>query len=210
MRSDREAKRVLKAFGKEAYKERIKYVDSFLPEKTSFIKSINYRHTLRRVAMVALMVILIMALAVSVYAAVMHYLNYTRVEHPTNDKYVPNSEATDTNPEGIFFEPTYVSEGYELDSEKYDELFDEKEWQYIKSDSKILVIRESHSNPYFNVDNERSDKDIINVGNIEVVVYNSDGKKMCLFQYENTVINIIGQISNDEIEQIIRGLNLPE
>ena len=35
MKSDREAKKILKAFGKEAYKERIKYVDSFLPEKTS-------------------------------------------------------------------------------------------------------------------------------------------------------------------------------
>ena len=210
MRSDRGAKRVLKAFGKEAYKERIKYVDSFLPEKTSFIKSINYRHTLRRVAMVALMVILIMALAVSVYAAVMHYLNYTRVEHPTNDEYVPNSEATDTNPEGIFFEPTYVPEGYELESEDYDEIFDEKEWKYVESDNKILVIMESHSNLIFNVDNERSGKDTIMVGNIEVVVYNSEGNKTCLLQYDNTVINIIGSISSDEIEQIIKGLNLPE
>ena len=210
MRSDREAKRVLKAFGKEAYKERIKYVDSFLPEKTSFIKSINYRHTLRRVAMVALMVILIMALAVSVYAAVMHYLNYTRVEHPTNDEYVPNSEATDTNPEGIFFEPTYVPEGYELESEDYDEIFDEKEWKYVKSDNITLVIRESHSSSAFNIDNERSTRETITIDNYEVVTYDWGEEKNYILQYDDTVITIIGSISSDEVGQIIRGLNLPE
>ncbi len=37
MRSNKEAKKILKAFGKEAYKERIEYVDSFMPEKTSFM-----------------------------------------------------------------------------------------------------------------------------------------------------------------------------
>lgn len=210
MRSDREAKRVLKAFGKEAYKERIKYVDSFLPEKTSFIKSINYRHTLRKVAMVALMVILIMALAVSVYAAVMHYLNYTRVEHPTNDEYVPNSEATDTNPEGIFFEPTYVPEGYELESEDYDEIFDEKEWKYVKSDNITLVIRESHSSSAFNIDNERSTRETITIDNYEVVTYDWGEEKNYILQYDDTVITIIGSISSDEVGQIIRGLNLPE
>ena len=210
MRIDREAKRILKAFGREAYKERIKYVDSFLPEKTSFIKSINYRHTLRRVAMVALMVILIMALAVSVYAAVMHYLNYTRVEHPTNDEYVPNSEATDTNPEGIFFEPTYVPEGYELESEDYDEIFDEKEWKYVKSDNITLVIRESHSSSAFNIDNERSTRETITIDNYEVVTYDWGEEKNYILQYDDTVITIIGSISSDEVGQIIRGLNLPE
>ena len=210
MKSDREAKKVLKAFGREAYKERIKYVDSFLPEKTSFIKSINYRHTLRKVAMVALMVILIMALAVSVYAAVMHYLNYTRVEHPTNDEYVPNSEATDTNPEGILFEPTYVPEGYELESEDYDEIFDEKEWKYVKSDNITLVIRESHSSSAFNIDNERSTRETITIDNYEVVTYDWGEEKNYILQYDDTVITIIGSISSDEVGQIIRGLNLPE
>ena len=210
MRSDKEAKRVLKAFGKEAYKERIKYVDSFLPEKTSFIKTISYRHAFRRMAMVALMVVLIMALAVSVYAAVMHYLNYTRVDHPTNDEYVSNNEVTEAAPNGIFFEPTYIPEGYELVSEEFDELFDEKEWEYIKSDNKILVIMESHSNPTFNVDNERSIRETITIDDYEVVIYDWGEEKNCILQYDDTVITIIGSISSDEVGQIIKGLNLPK
>ena len=88
MRSDREAKKVLKAFGKEAYMERIKYVDSFLPENTSFIRTISYKHAIKRVAFVALLLILVLALAVSAYAAVVYYLNYTKVIHNDNDEYI--------------------------------------------------------------------------------------------------------------------------
>ena len=210
MRSDRAAKKVLKAFGKEAYKERIKYVDSFLPEKTSFIKTISYRHAFRRVAMVALMVVLIMALAVSVYAAVVHYLKYTMVEHPTNDEYVANSEAADSNKEGVFFEPTYIPEGYELESKEYDELFDEKEWQYIRKGNEVLIIRQSHGNNNLHVDNERSTRETLVIDNIEAIIYDWEGDKTCILQYDNTVITIIGSINIDEIEQIIKGLNLPK
>ena len=210
MRSDREAKRILKAFGREAYKERIKYVDSFLPEKTSLIKSISYRHTLRRVAMVALLVVLIMALAVSVYAAVMHYLNYNRVEHPTNDEYVPSNENTVPSSVDIFYEPTYVPEGYELDSENYDEIFDEKEWQYIRTGNEVLIIRQSHSNNNLYVDNERSTRETLIIDDIEAIIYDSEGDKKCILQYNDTVITIIGSISSNEIRQIIKGLNLPK
>ena len=210
MKSDREAKKVLKAFGREAYKERIKYVDSFLPEKTSFIRSINYRHTLRRVVMVAILVVLIMALAVSVYAAVLHYLNYTRAEHNTTDEYIPNNDNTAPNQADIFFEPTYVPEGYELASVGYDELFDEREWQYINTSNEILIIRQSHKNNNLYVDNERSTRETIIIDNIEAIIYDSEGDKKCILQYDDTTITIIGSMNSDEVEQIIRGLNLPE
>ena len=42
-RSEREAKKILKAFGKAELKARVEYVDSFLPEKASFWRSISYR-----------------------------------------------------------------------------------------------------------------------------------------------------------------------
>lgn len=208
MKRDREAKKILKAFGKEAYKERIKYVDSFMPEKTSFFGSISYRHTLRRVGMVALLVVLILALAVSAYAAVMHYLNYTRIEHPTNDEYVANDNGS--NEEAVFYEPTYVPEGYELASEDYDELFDEREWKYINTSNEALIIRQSHKSYNLYADNERLTRETVIIDNIEAIIYDSEGDKKCILQYDDTTITIIGSINNDEVEQIIRGLNLPE
>ena len=209
MRSDRKAKGVLRAFGKEAYKERIKYVDSFLPEKTSFIKSVNYRHTLMKVAMVTLVVVLIVALTVSVYAAVMHYLKYTRVEHLTNDGYVPNNEAVDSNSEATLFEPTYIPEGYELESEKYDELFNEVEWTYQGQGGEQLVIWQGTEKSAFNIDNEHSSNQTIMIGNTQAVVYDHLGEITCLLQYENTVITISGPIGTEELELIVIGLNLP-
>ena len=67
MRNKRKAKRILRAFGKESYKARIAYVNSFLPEKSSYIGSISYRHALRRAVIVALILVMIMALAVTAY-----------------------------------------------------------------------------------------------------------------------------------------------
>ena len=38
MNSKREAKKILKAYGKAAYQERVKYVDSFSEEKAAFLR----------------------------------------------------------------------------------------------------------------------------------------------------------------------------
>ncbi len=204
MKSDREAKKILKAFGKEAYKERIKYVDSFLPEKTSFLGSISYRHTLRRVGMVALLVVLIMALAVSAYAAVMHSLNYTRIEHPTNDEYVANDNGS--NEEAVFYEPTYVPEGYELESVECDDLFGDKDWIFRRSDTEVLEISQMTKETHFNIDNEHNTFDKFTIEDVEAVVYKSADEAICIFQYNGTVIIISGSISTEEIDKIIRGM----
>ena len=204
MKSDREAKKILKAFGKEAYKERIKYVDSFLPEKTSFLGSISYRHTLRRVGMVALLVVLIMALAVSAYAAVMHYLNYTKIEHPTNDEYVANDNGS--NEEAVFYEPTYVPEGYELESVECNDLFGDKDWIFRRSDTEVLEISQRTKETRISIDNEHTIVSAITVEDIEAVIYKSADEAICIFQYNGTVITISGSISTEEIKKIIRGM----
>lgn len=204
MKSDREAKKILKAFGKEAYKERIKYVDSFLPEKTSFLGSISYRHTLRRVGMVALLVVLIMALAVSAYAAVMHYLNYTKIEHPTNDEYVANDNGS--NEEAVFYEPTYVPEGYELESVECDDLFGDKDWIFRRSDTEVLEISQRTKETHFYIDNEHNAFDKFTIEDVEAVVYAYENDIICVVHYNDTLIIISGPISIGEIEKIIRGM----
>ena len=131
MRSKRKAKRILRAFGKESYKARIAYVDSFLPEKAPYVASISYRHALRRAAIVFLVLIMVMALAVSAYAAVVPYLNYTKVVHPDNDEFVINgSDGRKMSVQAI--DLTYVPKGYELEYYDYDQQFDEKTWVFTR------------------------------------------------------------------------------
>lgn len=212
MRSDREAKKVLKAFGKEAYKERIKYVDSFLPENTSFIRTISYKHAIKRVAFVALLLILVLALAVSAYAAVVYYLNYTKVIHNDNDEYIydTSGEYQDENTNGIYFEPTYIPNEYKLSKIDNDELFHEKTWIYENKSGDTLRIFQSLEGTDFHVDNERSVVDIFNVGSIQVTEYKYNDEIVSFMQYKNMVINIQGQLDRYELEKVIEGLHIPE
>ena len=108
MRSDREAKKILRAFGKALYEEHVRYVDSFSQEKVPYYRTISYRHTFRRVIIAALLAILVMALAVSVYAAVTHFLNYDVIVHDNNDEYVSNNEVIGGGEEIMFFEQRKV------------------------------------------------------------------------------------------------------
>ena len=209
MKSKREAKRILKAFGKEEGKARVEYVDSFLPEKTSFIGSISYRHSLRKAGIIVLLMVLIMALAVSAYAAIMHYLNYTKTEHPDNDEYVSifdNPNQNGTYDDIAFYEPTYMPDGYELDSEKYDEDFQEREWHYIGENGDNLTIKQVPAGIEFHIDNERSTASIENIGDTEVVIYSFEDEIIVVFQYDKTLVIIDGYISLDEVKEIIKGI----
>ena len=210
MRSNREAKKILKAFGKEAYKERIKYVGSFMPEKTSFMGSISYRHTFRKVITVALLVILIMALAVSAYAAIIHYLNYTKIVHTDNDEYESNSEFNSSYNEADFFIPTYVPSGYELVKEHYDEVTGQRAFEFEGKNSCYLVIIQSLNTTGFHIDNERSESKSVMIGNNEVIVYDFSDEIMAVLQYKNNLITITGTVDESELEKIISGMNIPE
>ena len=95
MKSEREAKKILKAYGKAEFRARVNYVDSFIPGKTSFAGAISYRHAFKRLGMITALMILVMALAVSVYAASVHILNYTKIVHDTNDEYRSNIGTVD-------------------------------------------------------------------------------------------------------------------
>ena len=210
MRSNKEAKKILKAFGKEAYKERIKYVDSFIPEKTSFIKSISYRHTFRRVAMVTLMVVLIMALAVSAYAAIIHYLNYTKFEHNDNDEYVSESMFNGRYNKTDFLIPTYIPSGYGLINEYYDEQGNQRTYEYKGEGSDSLLIIQSMNRSSFHVDNERAESKTVLISNMEVIIYDFSDEIVAVMQYKNNRITIEGKLNENELGKIILGMNIPD
>ena len=209
MRTKREAKKILKAFGREEGKARIKYVESFLPEKTSFIGAISYRHTFRRIGIIVLLSILILALTISAYAAIMHYLNYTKTVHPDNDEYVPT--INNSNQNGIFddiefYEPKYIPDGYVLYSEEYDEDFQEREWHYENENGDALVIRQGPVGRDFHINNENCIQTIDNVSEIEVVIYENDNETTGVFQYEKTLIMVSGRINNNELKEIVKDI----
>ena len=207
MRSRREAKRILRAFGKAEGKARIRYVDSFMPEKISFFGSINYRHMLRRIGIVILVMVLIMAMAVSVYATITHYLNYKRVELQDHDQYI--SLEDNAHPDGTydaitFFEPTYIPDGYILKSEEFIEEIQYKNIIYVGKYGKALDIMESPEGMRFQIDNETYSRSTEIIGDTEVVIYSCEGETIGILQYDKTVILIHGSVSLDEINKIIR------
>jgi len=209
MRSDREAKKILRAFGKEAYKERVRYVDSFMPEKVPFMRSISYRHAFRKAVTIALLAILIMALAVSAYAAVMHYLNYTKIVHSDNDEYISNTDFNAETEEN-FFIPTYVPSEYKLVNEYFDDTGDQIIYVYEDEKSDSLIIRQCLKRDSFHIDNERSESKTIMIENLEVIIYDFSDEILAIMQYDNNWITIAGKVDETELEKIIRGMDIPD
>jgi hypothetical protein len=210
MKSEREAKKILKAYGKAEFRARVNYVDSFIPGKTSFAGAISYRHAFKRLGMITALMILVMALAVSVYAASMHILNYTKIVHDTNDEYRSNIETVDKVKDIEFFEPTYIPDRFVLDKAEYDELFQEKTWIYTGPDNETLIIMQHSDDVNIHIDNERSESEAFTVDNLEGVLYDFRDEIACVIQYESTVITITGTIDREELINVIRGMNIPE
>ena len=210
MKSEREAKKILKAYGKAEFRARVNYVDSFIPGKTSFAGAISYRHAMKRIGMITALLILVMALAVSVYAASVHILNYTKIVHDTNDEYKSNIETVDEVKDIEFFEPTYVPDRYVIDTVEHDELFQEMTWIYIGPDNENLIISQMPDYVNIYIDNERSESEAFTVDNLEGALYDFRDEIVCVIQYGSTVITISGPIDRDELTQIVRGMNIPE
>ncbi len=210
MKSEREAQRILKAYGKAEFRARVNYVDSFIPGKTSFAGAISYRHAMKRIGMITALMILVMALAVSVYAASVHILNYTKIAHDTNDEYRSNIGTLDKVKDIEFFEPTYVPDRYVIDTVEHDELFQEMTWIYTGPDNENLIISQLPDYANIYIDNERSESEAFALGNLEGVLYDFRDELVCVIQYESTVITISGPVDRDELTQIIRGMNIPE
>ena len=210
MKSEREAKKILKAYGKAEFRARVNYVDSFLPDKTSFAGAISYRHTMKRIGMITALLILVMALAVSVYAASVHILNYTKIVHDTNDEYRSNIGTVDKVKDIEFFEPTYIPDRFVIDKAEYDELFQEKTWIYTGPDNETLIIMQHSDDVNIHIDNERSESEAFTVDNLEGVLYDFRDEIACVIQYGSTVITVSGPVDRDELIQIVRGMNIPE
>ena len=109
------ARKILKKYGKAAYRSRIEYVNSMPPENASVIGRISWRRMMKRCVMTALIMILTLALLlVTASAFGIHILTFpfSKKDHT---EIVSNSKPEKEKQEAVFYEPGYIPEGYELD-----------------------------------------------------------------------------------------------
>ena len=199
------ARKILKKYGKAAYRSRIEYVNSMLPENASVIGRISWRRMMKRCVMTALIMILTLALLLATASAFgIHILNLSFSEKEDHTEIVGNSKPEKERQEAVFYEPGYIPEGYELVSkENFSDI--ELEYIYKKNEGKYLYIHQFQADDQIvNINNEGCEikKEIIQ--DIEVRIYDyGSRKKIYLLQYHQTFILIEGSLPTEEFEKII-------
>lgn len=140
------AKRVLKQFGKAAYKERVGYVDSMLKTEESYVKATNLRHMIRRsLIIVAIMILTLALVVVGADALEINALNFSFVNKIDYEEAIDNNSEEGTEAKAvIFYEIGYISEGYTLLSEESFRSAETK-WVYQNKDKVYLYIQQEKS-----------------------------------------------------------------
>lgn len=197
----RQAKRILKRYGKAEYRARLDYIKGFLPEEPSYVGRISFRHLGKRCLVIALILTLTMSMAVVAASAfgirlfgfnLFEYDDHTEITR--NEEVMPEGEAR-------FYEPTYVPEGYELISEDGFEGQD-KWFVYQNEEGEYLYINQSVSDSFIaNINNENCEirKEIIDDMEEEGMMY--------ILEKNGTYVDVSGSINALEFEKIIYGLD---
>lgn len=204
----RTAKKILKQYGKAAYKERIQYVNSFLGENMSAIRRISYKHMLKRCAMVAAILILTFALIVATASAFgIHIFNFSFFEKSDHTQIISNTDATD-NSVVEFYSPSYIPEGYTL---VMDESFTEIEKKLIYENKEKQLLRiEQNLADGFSTNRNNEDCEVRNkiLNNIEITVYDYTDYIAYMFQYNNTFFSVTAMLPEEEMNKIVVSLSL--
>lgn len=210
MNSKREAKKILKAYGKAVYKERVKYVDSFSEEKIPSIRKISYRHMVKRGMIAVLVLILTFSLlVVGANALGIKLLNLSIFETDTHSEITGNQEGK-AAAEGVkFYKPNYVPEGYSLVDE---DGIKNIEMNYIYKNTKdeYLYIEESVEDKFIShINNEDCEISTETILDMEIRIYRYKepaGSCTYIMKKENTYIEIHGNIQAAEMKKIIYNL----
>lgn len=211
MNSKREAKKILKAYGKAAYQERVKYVDSFSEEKAAFLRKISYRRVMKRCMLVALILILTFSLLViGANALGIKFLNLSIFETDTHSEITGNrGNKTADAGEVKFYKPDYIPKGYSLVEE--DGIEDIKmTYIYKNNKDEYLYINESVEDKFSHqIDNEDCEISTETILDMEVRVYRyKEPANSCIYIMKkgNLYIEISGNLKDDEMKKIIYSL----
>lgn len=211
MSNTREAKKILKAYGKAMYKERIRYVDSFAMEKTPLIHRISYRHMMKRCMLVVLILILTFSiLVIGANALGLKFLNLSFLEFKDHTEVTVEKGAEKTEGETKFYMPGYVPEGYELIAK---DMFLDKELSYVYENAEgiYLYIDQNISDSFSaKINNEDCEITTETIGDMEARFYRyydrSGGGIQCLVRKGDILIDVYGLLKDKEIRKIILNL----
>lgn len=208
MNTNRKAKKILKQFGKEAYRTRIQYINSFADEETSFIGRISYRHMMKRCALVVLILTLSFALLlVTASAFGIHILHFSFFEKTDHTEIASNVTESSSEDDCEFYEPGYIPSGYKLIAE---EPFGDIELEYIyKNEEEEYLYIDQHLADGFlsNINNENCEISTTVIDDKEVRIYDYGERKTCLLQYNSTFILIKGILPAIEFKKIIKEIH---
>lgn len=208
MNPRRQAKKILKLYGKAEYQARLDYIKGFLPEEPSYASRIGFRHLGKRILVIALILTLSLSLAVVTASAFGFQLfGFSLFEHSDHTE-ITRDEEVALEGEARFYEPTYVPEGYELISE--DGFEDQDKWYvYQNEEGDYLYIDQSVAENFTtNINNEECTKENRTVGGIEVLIYHYHDieRSIYIFNKDSMCIRIKSILNDAEVEKIIKGL----
>ncbi len=202
------ARKILKKYGKAAYRSRIEYVNSMLPENASVIGRISWRRMMKRCVMTALIMILTLALLlVTASAFGIHILDFSFFEKEDHTEIVSNSKPEKEKQEAVFYEPGYIPEGYELDLCE-SPIKDVKNYIYKNKQEDFLHIsQESKYNASLDINNEDCEIREKIIDDIQIKVYDYEHYMIYLFQYYDTFITMMGVLPEQEFDKIVTGFH---
>ena len=211
MNSKREAKKVLKAYGKALYKSRIEYAASFSEEEEPLFCTTSYRHMMKRSLVIVLVLIMTLSLLViGANALGIKFLNLSFFEKNDRTVVTKNENTDDTQKSGHgFYKPGYIPPGYSF--EGTDEFKDlTTTYSYINDDGEYLTIDQSKSDDDFHltIDNEDCEirQDTIEDMEVRIYKYHDTNLILVLLKKEDIYIQISGPISEKEARKIVQGL----
>lgn len=208
MNAKRQAKKILKLYGKSEYQARIDYMKGFFPEEPSYVGRIEWKHLGKRCLMIAFILTLTLAVAVVVASAFgVQLFGFNLFEYSDHTEISRDKEVV-IEGETRFYKPTYVPEGYELINT--DEFFDESiDHVYEDKQGNYLYIEQSAADSLSaNVNNEDCVRENKEVDGMEILVYRyTDGSgSMWMFVKGKNYCDIYSILPDEEIEKIIKGL----
>ena len=208
MNPRRQAKKILKLYGKAEYDARIAYIKGFLPEEPSFVGRIGFRHLGKRCLVIALILTLTLAMAVVTASAFSIQLFGFKLTEWDDHTEIRRDENVVLEGEARFYEPEYIPEGYELLS--VDGFEDQDKWYvYENEEGDYLYIDQSMSDNFTaNINNEDCTKDIREVDGVEVLIYryNDGSGSIWMFTKGKIYCDISSILPDDEVERIIQSL----
>ena len=210
MKSKRQAKKILKLYGKALYASRMEYMNSFEPEAASFVHRIGYRRIMKRCVIVALILTLLFSmLVVGAGALGIKFFGFSLFETKTHTEISAGKEANPSDEKPQFYEPGFIPEGYTLVAKDNFADVDLSIVYENKQDVYLYIFQTIAEDPSTSIDNEECVITTEIIGEYEVYIYDyydEAAGSVYLLKKHGTFISIQGVLSDRIMKQIILNL----